>query len=374
MSFINHINKKNLKLKNISFMSPISHSKLNISNLNSETKRIITNSNGSIINIHQINNKEEKNKLLNEVFKNYSTNKEFNFIQSKKPHINLNYISNNQILNDINSKNIYKKTSTSPSTNSMIKTFTNFPTTFHKNNQSNIYLSNSNYKNLINLKNSSQISSRNGKHKKNSSSLINNSSLNNFNSTQNKDNVLLLSSNNTNNQILNLNSSQFQKYNSNTDVLNKKKNDNYNINNNIKTHHQNFSCDFVNNFNSPLSASTSTNNIGKNYYNEIFNRFNYKNISNLDSNNINDNINYINNNCQKDGSQNLFNSIKENNNDKKLFKCSLNSNSCNSNNYNELYNIKNVESPEELHFYYINVIQNGKNLEDKFDLSNSIHN
>ena len=339
MSFINHINKKNLKLKNISFMSPISHSKLNISNLNSETKRIITNSNGSIINIHQINNKEEKNKLLNEVFKNYSTNKEFNFIQTKKPHINLNYISNNQILNDINSKNIYKKTSTSPSTNSMIKTFTNFPTTFHKNNQSNIYLSNSNYKNLINLKNASQISSRNGKHKKNSSSLTNNSSSNNFNSTQNKDNVLLLSSNNTNNQILN-----------------------------------NFSCDFVNNFNSPLSASTSTNNIGKNYYNEIFNRFNYKNISNLDSNNINDNINYINNNCQKDGSQNLFNSIKENNNDKKLFKCSLNSNSCNSNNYNELYNIKNVESPEELHFYYINVIQNGKNLEDKFDLSNSIHN
>ena len=82
MSFINHINKKNLKLKNISFMSPISHSKLNISNLNSETKRIITNSNGSIINIHQINNKEEKNKLLNEVFKNYSTNKEFNFIQT----------------------------------------------------------------------------------------------------------------------------------------------------------------------------------------------------------------------------------------------------------------------------------------------------
>ena len=373
MSYINHINKKNLKLKNISFMSPISHSKLNVSNFNSEAQRIITNSNGSKINIHQITNNEEKNKLLNEVFKNYSTNKEYNFIQSKKPLMNINYISNNQILNNVNSKNIYKKTSTSPSMNSMINTFTNFPTSFNKNknNQTNIYLSNSNYKNIINLKNSSHISTRNGKHKKNSSSsLINNSSSNNFNNTQNKDNILLLSSNNINNQLLNLTSSQFPKNNSNTELLNKKNN-----NNNIKTlHHQNFSCDFVNNFNSPLSASTSSNNIGKNFYNEIFNRFNYKNISNLDTNNLNDNFNYINNNFQKDGKKNLCNTIKENNNDKKVIKVSLNSNNYNSNNDNEFCSIKNVDSPEELHFYFINVIQNGKNLENKFDLSNSIHN
>ena len=90
MSYINHINKKNLKLKNISFMSPISHSKLNVSNFNSEAQRIITNSNGSKINIHQITNNEEKNKLLNEVFKNYSTNKEFKI---EKHFIYVSYIT-----------------------------------------------------------------------------------------------------------------------------------------------------------------------------------------------------------------------------------------------------------------------------------------
>ena len=44
MSYISSLNKKNLKLKNISFISPITYSKLNISNLIAETQRIISTS------------------------------------------------------------------------------------------------------------------------------------------------------------------------------------------------------------------------------------------------------------------------------------------------------------------------------------------
>ena len=32
-------------------------------------------------------------------------------------------------------------------------------------------------------------------------------------------------------------------------------------------------------------------------------------------------------------------------------------------------NTLNIDSPEELHFFYINILQNGKVLEGKFELS-----
>ena len=34
---------------------------------------------------------------------------------------------------------------------------------------------------------------------------------------------------------------------------------------------------------------------------------------------------------------------------------------------------KNIDTPEELHFFYINVLQNGKELEGKFEVTNSIN-
>ncbi len=53
MSYQSGTNKKNLKIKNISFMSPITRTKINISNLIAETQRIITNSNSNKISQFQ---------------------------------------------------------------------------------------------------------------------------------------------------------------------------------------------------------------------------------------------------------------------------------------------------------------------------------
>ena len=44
----------------------------------------------------------------------------------------------------------------------------------------------------------------------------------------------------------------------------------------------------------------------------------------------------------------------------------------NLNNKNFLFNM-NIDTPEELHFFYINILQNGKELEGKFELTNSIN-
>jgi hypothetical protein len=43
-------------------------------------------------------------------------------------------------------------------------------------------------------------------------------------------------------------------------------------------------------------------------------------------------------------------------------------------NENEYVIIKNIDTPEELHFLYINILQNGKDIEGKFEESSSINN
>ncbi len=359
MSYISNLNKKNLRLKNISYMSP--HS--NVSNIIAESQRMITSSNA--VNFQQNTNIElQKNQLLNEVFKNYSTNRPINSNhQYKKPNIHLNYVSNGPLLTNPNSKNYYKKTSTSPSNSSMYYTYmNNFPINNKNGNYQNYYI-NSNYKNI--LKYSTQISTKNVRNKRNQS-LTNNSSLNNFNITQGKENNLLLSTNVINNTQI---QSQIQKYNTNTDMINKTKN-NSNVNNKIH-HQQNFSSDFLNNF-TPLSASTSTNNMG-NFYNEIYKRINYTKNNNKINSHVNSGLNTSkkNNYVNYQNDQNVFNTTKESTIGKKIAKGSLNTNSCYSNEF-EFSNAKNVESPEELHFYFIHVIQNGKEIENKFDILNSI--
>ena len=359
MSYISNLNKKNLRLKNISYMSP--HS--NVSNIIAESQRMITSSNA--VNFQQNTNIElQKNQLLNEVFKSYSTNRPINSNhQYKKPNIHLNYVSNGPLLTNPNSKNYYKKTSTSPSNSSMYYTYmNNFPINNKNGNYQNYYI-NSNYKNI--LKYSTQISSKNVRNKRNQS-LTNNNSLNNFNIPQSKANNLLLSTNVINNTQI---QSQIQKYNTNTDMINKTKN-NSNVNNKIH-HQQNFSTDFLNNF-TPLSASTSTNNMGK-FYNEIYKRINYTKNNNKINSNLNSGLNTSkkNNYVNYQNDQNVFNTTKESTIGKKIAKGSLNTNSCYSNEF-EFSNAKNVESPEELHFYFIHVIQNGKEIENKFDILNSI--
>ena len=69
-----NINRKNLKLKNIIFMSPLSRTKLNIPNLISQTKRILTTTgNNQILNVSNYINKS--NKILNDIYRSYSTNR-----------------------------------------------------------------------------------------------------------------------------------------------------------------------------------------------------------------------------------------------------------------------------------------------------------
>ena len=87
MSYISSLNKKNLKLKNISFISPITYSKLNISNLIAETQRIISTSTKNKINTpQQISNtnlnspktqiySNKQNQILNDLYRSYSTNR-----------------------------------------------------------------------------------------------------------------------------------------------------------------------------------------------------------------------------------------------------------------------------------------------------------
>ena len=88
MSYISSLNKKNLKLKNISFISPITYSKLNISNLIAETQRIISTSTKNKINTPQqtsstnLNspktqiNSNKQNQILNDLYRSYSTNRQ----------------------------------------------------------------------------------------------------------------------------------------------------------------------------------------------------------------------------------------------------------------------------------------------------------
>ena len=78
-----NINRKNLKLKNIIFMSPLSRTKLNIPNLISQTKRILTTTgNNQILNVSNYINKS--NKILNDIYRSYSTNRNIKSTHSNK--------------------------------------------------------------------------------------------------------------------------------------------------------------------------------------------------------------------------------------------------------------------------------------------------
>ena len=87
MSNIYDLNKKNVKLKNISTNSSVHHTKINISNLIAETQRIISTSTKNKINTPQqisntnLNspktqiNSNKQNQILNDLYRSYSTNR-----------------------------------------------------------------------------------------------------------------------------------------------------------------------------------------------------------------------------------------------------------------------------------------------------------
>ena len=93
-TFSSSLNKKNLRLKNIIFMSPLSRTKLNIPNLISDTKRNLTNNNKyNSNNVSNYNNKS--NKIFSEIYRSYSTNRHIKHY-NKKIKKNINSISINK--------------------------------------------------------------------------------------------------------------------------------------------------------------------------------------------------------------------------------------------------------------------------------------
>ena len=153
---MSYVSKKNLKLKNISYISPINHTKLNVSNLLSETQRIISSSNISKNNTQQISNNNiyspkvqininKGNNILNELYRSYSTNRPNNSNQSliKKKNNNANKNFN------LNRSSSNKNKKTSPSPSAMLTTFANFAQNLYKNKNplfSNMSIKSKNYR------------------------------------------------------------------------------------------------------------------------------------------------------------------------------------------------------------------------------------
>ena len=109
------LNKKNLKLKNIIFMSPLSKTKLNIPNLITDTKRLFTsNGNNKIDSINLSHYKNKSNDILNKIYRSYSTNR------------NLQSHNSNSRKKNNSKKSSMKKISTSVNSSLKISSFSKF--------------------------------------------------------------------------------------------------------------------------------------------------------------------------------------------------------------------------------------------------------
>ena len=319
-------NKQNLKIKNISFMSPITRTRINISNLISETQRIITNSNknknaqkqNSEINSPKIDiNLNKENQFISDLYRSFSPNK-LNIISPTNKNGN-NILKKNKS----NKKNNVKIKETSPS--AMLNKFVNFAQKLNNN---------------INLNYSyiGKISQVNNKNNQKSNLDIKNyqkSSLTNTNSLTNIYN---------NNNLIN-----------NKSFLNKTQN--LNIDEIIKEG-RNFSND---NFerNNPLSSKLNNNN----YIQQIYKRENKNNNEKKIIQSQSENYQNIITTNQSTIKKKIINSRNSSLNEGNFY------NKNKSENINNMMNTLNIDSPEELHFFYINILQNGKVLEGKFELS-----
>ena len=343
MSSYVSLNKKGLKLKNITFMSPLTHTKLNMTNLLSDTQKIMKTNNDSGNNSHQYFKQNpnltnyKNNNIMTDMYKSYSSNRQNNYLYSNQ---------SSQRRNNNFEKNIYIKNTKSP-INSNILSFSQF---------SNINNSNSNQtKKNINFSYTPSYSTKNYLRKGNSNNIKN---YRNKRNTFTENEYLFNSSNNSSSNPLR-NSFNSQKYKFNNIFKNEFRNrDN-------STHSA--SSEQLNN---PLTQSTSSVNNIKVIYNQLYKRVKEEKSPNIPRTNIiiKDkrliNANSINSNEQFVSTQSSIN--------KKISK-SINSNS-NVSNENEIHNIKSIDTPEELHFFYINILQNGKEVEGKFEVSSSINN
>ena len=367
MSYVSD-NKKNFKLKNISFMSPITRTKLNISNLIAETQRIITNSNtnkntqvqNSEINSPKINyNLNKENQFITDLYRNFSSNRP-NIILNKQKETKNN---NNQIIkkNITNKNQFIKIKKNSPSPSAMLTKFANFAEKLNKN--KNLITGKNNKNNNININKRNQKSNIDIRNLKKSNLTTTNNSLTNLFNTNNDNKNL--NNNSFLNQTQNLNSEEIKKK-CNKKIIEERNFSNENINNNS----QNF----------PLSQKSNSNNTYNSYVQQIFKR---ENESNKTENKNMKNIiikNHIQTQTHQSEISQNFITTNQSTIKKKIFN-SRNSSLNEGNIYNKnksenmnniLFNL-NIDSPEELHFFYVNILHSGKELENKFELINSIN-
>ena len=115
-------------------MSPITYTKINVSNLISESQRVTTNGNtNKITNTQNNNSKVQINlnkgpQVITDLYRSYSTNRPY--ITHQYTHKN-NHNNSNFLNKSISKKNNYKKNA--PSTSAMLTTFANFATNLNKN-------------------------------------------------------------------------------------------------------------------------------------------------------------------------------------------------------------------------------------------------
>ena len=125
----------------------------------------------------------------------------------------------------------------------------------------------------------------------------------------------------------------------------------------------NISNDFLFFFFSPSSTSNSMSNI-KIFYNELSKRVNSqnksKNFNDSSYNNSSSNINY-------NGVRQL--STKDNSITLNKVKSQTVKNSLTSNDTNNNRDINDIDTPEELHFFYVNILQSGKAIAPKFEMA-----
>lgn len=388
MSNIYDLNKKNVKLKNISTNSSVHNTKINISNLIAETQRIISSSiknkinNQHILNTNinspkfEITSKETQNS--NDFYRSYSSNRPHSkqSILNKRNNININLnTEKSQNINDsylnITNKNQKKKPNPSPS--EMLSTFAHFAQNLNKNQNKkknkNIHYTNLGIKSIYHKRNpQSNIELRYIK----KSGITTNNSLININN---------ISTNDNRNNISYINQTQYQQF-SNITEINKKNKEKKNLGKNFS----NDRFDLINKHKTPLSPSCTYNHNNMNHLlNEIFkssthNNKNENEIKRNVKNNIqtqshSENSQGIIMTTQSTKNKNSFNSTKTEGENKIIINNNNNNNLIN--NQNKIQNINlitmNIDTPEELHFFYINILQNGKVLEGKFEITNSIN-
>ena len=323
------MNKKNLLLKNISYMSPLSQSKSNISPILGETQRmIITSGNkgnhnhtNSHSHITQYINKDNQNELYRNTSSGHSTNtSSFGILTNGQIVAGNNHIKLNCGINkkggNINDKSNNKRNlfyyNYSTSNNNVLKCSTSSSFSQNNNNQQS-----QNRNNKTNLYPHSPTNNSVNKYPRN---------------------------NNGNNNI-----SSHMKTKSNLSYSdNQFPNNNYNHNNTFLR--QQFS---------PSSESSVSNNI-KPIYNEYSKRAKSKLTSptkNLPS--------FSATNSKSPTSKDF--GLICNGKLKSLY-TSKNKYSIISENYH-FKNINEINTPEELHFFYVNILQTGKLVENKFEIN-----